>query len=116
MISPSTPSATPTMPDLQPRRATLDKPVLSDQSGSTGAAPANSTADSKATDQAGSNIPDKTITVNQNDFRPALSPLTDEDAAAEATQSIGQSILAQPGAALLAQANLAPENAERLLQ
>jgi len=102
MISSPTPSATSAMPDLRPRRATLDKALLSSQSGSTVAAAAN--------------VPDKTITGNQNDFRPTLSPLTDKDAASEATQYIGQSILAQPGAALLAQANLAPENAERLLQ
>jgi len=45
----------------------------------------------------------------------APAPVADADAAAASAQSATQTILAQPGTALLAQANVSPSRAQRIL-
>jgi hypothetical protein len=118
MISPTQLSSALAAPTFLSERASLDKAAAQHQADSeTGAnAPTAATAVPETLAQALATGADTTLQSNQNDFRPSLSPLGDETAAAEATQSAQQGFLAQPATALLAQANITAPNAERLLQ
>jgi flagellin len=67
------------------------------------AAPPTETSDSQAT-------------VTAQNIASALSPIQDAEAARALIQKVRHNFLANPGSAMLAQANQVPENALRLLQ
>lgn len=58
---------------------------------------------------------DSQATVAAQNIASALSPLEDAEAARALMEKVRQNFLANPGSAMLAQANQVPENALRLL-
>jgi flagellin len=59
---------------------------------------------------------DENLTVAQNNLTAALSPLRDGDAATATLASLRQSLLGQPGLAMMAQAQSLRKSALQLLQ